>query len=380
MFLDQGLKVLPGDEAFYYRRENDNLVGMISTHVDDFSISGTKSFVQGIIRKIKGILTVSKVEWNCFRFTGIDVKKTARGIEMSMGEYADSLELIKNIRKGKKDELLTKVELKLYRKYTGKFNWLAENCRPDLAFVALQMAKKSNSATLGDLKKINVVIQRIKSKESKVCFKHVGRKEDLKVYGVGDASYRCDGKSIGGTIVLLGNKNTDDAVPLMWKSKTIKQVCHAAKDAETRNLVKLVDDSKYAADQIKILLFGDQKELCSIPVKLFTDSKTTLDSIASTKQIVTKLLRNSIQEFKDRLFDGEVESYSWLETHEMIADMLTKEMKSNEDVEELMLQSRFRQAFSCKNMVKYDQGEIRMFNLCNKLKQGRNVPAEIKDS
>ena len=52
---------------------------------------------------------------------------------------------------------------------------------------------------------------------------------------------------------------------------------------------------------------------------------------------------------------------------EMIADMLAKEMKSNEDVEELMLQSKFKQAFSCKNMVKYDQGEIRMFNLCNKL-------------
>ena len=158
MFSDQGLKVLPGDEAFYYRRENDNLVGMISTHVDDFSISGTKSFVLEIIRKIKGILAMSKVEWNSFRFTGIDVKKTAEGIEMSMSEYADSLEIIKNIRKGKKDECLTKVELKLFRKYTGKFNWLAENCRPDLAFVALHMAKKSNSATLGDLKKINVVI------------------------------------------------------------------------------------------------------------------------------------------------------------------------------------------------------------------------------
>ena len=37
-------------------------------------------------------------------------------------------------------------------------NWPAENCRPDLAITALMMSRKNNSATIGDLKKINHVL------------------------------------------------------------------------------------------------------------------------------------------------------------------------------------------------------------------------------
>ena len=36
-----GLKKLIGDEAVYYKQnENGDLVGMVSTHVDDFSLAG----------------------------------------------------------------------------------------------------------------------------------------------------------------------------------------------------------------------------------------------------------------------------------------------------------------------------------------------------
>ena len=59
---------------------------------------------------------------------------------------------IEEIRKGEKTELLTKIENKMYRKYMGKISWLAENCRPDLTVVALNMARKSSKATLGECK------------------------------------------------------------------------------------------------------------------------------------------------------------------------------------------------------------------------------------
>ena len=50
-----------------------------------------------------------------------------------MADYAGSMQEITELRRAKKDELLTKSELKLYRKFVGKLNWLAENTRPDLA-------------------------------------------------------------------------------------------------------------------------------------------------------------------------------------------------------------------------------------------------------
>ena len=90
----EGLENVKGDEAFY-------LVGMLLTHVDDFSMVGTKGFVEGITKKIQENLTVSKVENNKFRFTGIDVEKIDDTIEISMNDYAESTSVIEEFRKGK---------------------------------------------------------------------------------------------------------------------------------------------------------------------------------------------------------------------------------------------------------------------------------------
>ena len=173
-----------------------------------------------------------------------------------------------------------------------------------MAYTALMMSKKNNSATLGNLRRINHAIKRVKSKESKVSFSSVGPKEDLVVYGLSDASFKADDKSIGGSIIMLGNTSNNSAVPLYWKSKTIAQVCHSAKDAETRSLVKLVDDSKYMAQQLEQLCYGSVNG--RIPVKLFTDSRPTLESIASTRQVEKKFLRNSIADLKSKLEDGSI--------------------------------------------------------------------------
>ena len=116
---------------YYEIDEKGNLEGMISTHVDDFDLAGKERFVEKVTAEIKKALDVSTVEDDCFRFTGIDVKKVENGIEISMDEYARSLEDIK-IRDAKADESLTRDELKVYRKFVGKLNWLAANVRPDM--------------------------------------------------------------------------------------------------------------------------------------------------------------------------------------------------------------------------------------------------------
>ena len=93
-----------------------------------------------------------------------------------MEDYADSIEDIKEIRKVKKDVPLTKIELKSFRKYVGKLNWLAENTRPDLPIWALNLSKQNAKATIGDLKRINQIVKKVKNRQSKVQFTHIGRK------------------------------------------------------------------------------------------------------------------------------------------------------------------------------------------------------------
>merc|ERR1712115_147238 len=85
------LNTLPGDDAVYYQHKNGKLIGMILSHVDDFTIAGTREFVNRIVKGIKRKFTVSKVEENNFRFTRLDVKTNHENIEISMEDYANSI-------------------------------------------------------------------------------------------------------------------------------------------------------------------------------------------------------------------------------------------------------------------------------------------------
>ena len=61
------------------------------------------------------------------------MKSVSDGIEISMEDYSRSLKRITEIRKtDDRNESLTKLEMKLYRKMTRKIAWLANSTRPDL--------------------------------------------------------------------------------------------------------------------------------------------------------------------------------------------------------------------------------------------------------
>ena len=82
------LRILDGDEAFYFRHdEKGNLEGMVSSHVDDFILAGTDKYSEVITRKIEEKLDISNLEDNEFRFTGMDVKKDGDVIVASMEDY-----------------------------------------------------------------------------------------------------------------------------------------------------------------------------------------------------------------------------------------------------------------------------------------------------
>ena len=369
MFLEMKFKIIEGDEAFYYLRENDQLRCMILTHVDDFIITGTERYVTEVIRKISEVLTVSKVEYGSFRFTGVDVKQVQGGIEVSMDDYVESLEKNILVRNAKRDDELTKLEMKLYRKMTGKVAWIAENVRPDLCFTALSMSKKSNCATIADLRRLDKVIAKVKENPAKVLFSKVGSYDQVQILGIGDASYKCDDKSVGGNFVLLGNLQNGKCSPMFWKSKQISRTAHSSKDAETLNMSKLVDDSVSLARQVEILLHGSYKGV--IPVKLYTDSEPTLESIASSKQVERKLLRNTVKDLKDKVLSGEVKSMSWLATEDMLADILTKEKKMSNILKDLLIDNKFQLKNMDFNVVKAVDGELRMFNIRN-----RDIPKD----
>ena len=188
----------------------------------------------------------------------------------------------------------------------------------------------------------------------------VGELKDLIVFGIGDASYKAGEKSIGGSIVLLGSTKTNRVVPLIWKSKLIRQVCHAPKDAETRTMVTVVDVARHTANQVTQMLRGSVKDVERIGVKIFTDSLGTLESIASTKQVERRLLRAAVADLKQKLEENDVICYSWLPDELMIADLLTKEMKDKFGLDDLLKENKLQCIMNQDNYVMASGGEFIM--------------------
>ena len=361
VFKKFGLRKVDGDEALYYKHDSDGeLIGLLSTHVDDFSLAGNKEFLESTTAEIKKHLDVSKIEDGKFRFTGIDIEQMADGsIELSMEEYAESLEDIL-IREDKASEPLDKDELRTLRKYVGKLSWLAANARPDLAVYALNLAKKQKKATLKDLRDINRILTIVRSKKSKIIFRKIGEKEDLCLIGITDASYSTTDNAVSGIIILIGNRKTKAVLPIYWKSGVIRKVCLSPKAAETRSMVKIVDDSVSLARQISLLLNVNLK------VKEFTDSRPLLESLGSSGQIEEKLLRQSIASLKQCLEEGEVEQYSWISGKEIVADIFTKQGSERSTLDEILSKNEFRHSLSTDNIVTFEDGEIKIANLITK--------------
>ena len=67
--------------------------------------------------------------------------------------------------------------------------------------------------------------------------------------------------------------------------------------------------------------------------------RETLESMASSKQIERKTLRMTVVDLKERLVDGNIYPYSWLPTKYMWADMMTKEMKIPQALEDVIMKN-----------------------------------------
>ena len=113
-------------------------------------------------------------------------------------------------------------------------------------------------------------------------------------------SYNQESHSVAREIFMLASKSKKLVSPMYWKSGVIRKICSSPKAAETRGVMKLVDDCINMANQTRILLRD------SIKLKVFTDSWPLLESIGSSNQVAEKALRLSVAFLKKNLEDEEV--------------------------------------------------------------------------
>ena len=113
-------------------------------------------------------------------------------------------------------------------------------------------------------------------------------------------------------------------------------------------------------------------------MKIYTDSKALLDSLASTHQIEQRMLRNSIADLKQKLEVKEVQSYEWLTDEDMIADILTKEKVTKDGLDDILINNRLEIVHKGYNEVVEVDGEFMMRN--KKTKDKKNISNDDEDN
>ena len=302
-------------------------------------------------------LKISKVQDQQFRFCGVDVALENGVISLSLEEYAKTVKPIP-IRKGKRSETLTYEEHMAVKRVCGQIGWLAAANRPDLAFAAMKLATYTNKSTLKDLRYVNLMVEKVQSRDNIMKFEKIGKTEDLIVYGFADASFKFGEKAVGGQYILMGAKGTNKIQSLFWKSKMIRKVVRNAKEAETVNLGTVVDMARHTANQLGQLLFWGRSRQKNLEVEVFIDNAATLDSIASSKQVERRLLRNDVEYLKQMLEFGEIASFKWIQDELMISDVLTKDKKQKIGLDDILARNRLDVVTKDEDKVVYHDGEF----------------------
>ena len=76
--------------------------------------------------------------------------------------------------------------------------------------------------------------------------------------------------------------------------------------------------------QLKQLQTGEHHEQ-PVPFKAFTVSESLTESIKSTKQVDEGSMRLHVERLKDFRIHKDIQSITWVPTHAMLADVLTKD-------------------------------------------------------
>ena len=323
---------------FLWFDENGKLYGMLISHVDDFAFSGTEEFHRNVIVVLVASLKVGSYEKDCFQYLGLQFQQSYKGISIHQTKYIDSIEpvVLENQRLKDDAKELTPDELMGLKRLSGQMNWVVTQTRPDVSFDVCSMSNTGKRPKVKLIKEANRALKKMRNNTLCLHFPPLGDPEYLEVLAFSDATYASlvDGSSQGGHIVLLKGQN-DFVVPISWQSKKLNRVTKSPLASEALAVNEAADTGYLIASMLTEML-----NLSSLPVvHCFTDSKSLVENLESTKVVSDKRLRVDVARLRQMVERKEV-CLHWVEGCDQIADSLTKRGASFQKLFEVLKESK----------------------------------------
>ena len=309
------------DTAVFRWYENNNLLGAVVLHVDDFLFAGTDLFHQKVTEQVATKFDIGMRKTNAFKYVGLNVCKVNGEIVLQQDEYVNELQEL-DVELSRDDTALTKEEMRLLREITGQLLWISSQTRPDISFDTLEMSVSRNHASMKTLKRCIKVIKKTKEQSSKLVFRPIGEQIALHVYA--DAGF-CNlpdnvSSTAGFMIMVVGEKGN---CLLDWGLSKIKRKVSSTLEAEVLALKEALNNSIYLGSLMTEFLCNEFAQN-KVSIIGFTDNRPTEQNIRSTKQVKEKRLRIDIGEIQRMLTDIEINDVKWVPSEKQIADIMTK--------------------------------------------------------
>ena len=190
--IELGCKRLSTDPAmFYWHEEDGKLGGIVSWHVDDKVSCGSANFYEKVLTPLMEAFTFGSTAEGKYRCLGWNVLHRKDDIMVSQEDYITTkvqfLEVETRGRGGQ--EKLGEADATEVRGAIGKLRWLADQCRPDIAYHLLELSVQAHSPTYETVKLLNKTVAMVKNRPYSIRYSKL-TKSQWKLSVFADASLR----------------------------------------------------------------------------------------------------------------------------------------------------------------------------------------------
>ena len=308
------------DEAMFIWHDQNRLIGLLDSHVDDFVYCGTPKWHETVITPLFETFNIRESHSGSFKYVGLNVVQNNETVMIDQNVYIKKLEFIpiSAERAKQRDETLTDVEKKNLRSLSGQLLWATTQTRIDSAFNACMISNYGKNPTVNTILLANKAVKKMQSVNVKLLFPNLGDVSKLEIITFADAAHANlpSGASQGGLIVFLAGNGK--LAPITWQSRKLLRVTKSPFAAETMVQAEVAD--------IGVLIGKMVAELYHVPmpvVRCHTDSKSLVDHLVTSHIIQDARLRVDIARIREMVKLSEI-NMRWVPKEEQLADSLTK--------------------------------------------------------
>ncbi|CAJ1448790.1 unnamed protein product, partial [Effrenium voratum] len=340
------------ESALLFLYVENSLQGIMITHVDDLFAAGEGKAYDESLKVLEKELHLTIKRGN-FRFCGKDlVQHPDYKIELIQKEAIGTIEyqVLDKHRRIVPNSPLSKEGISQFRALIGSMGWVTRQTRPDL-MVNVSMASQSMSRPrVRDVIELNKALKMLKdTADAKMCFCPNDQLtlSDTIVFVCADSSHANAETKAGekvksqcGYVVGLAHKDlaTDKEVPVLLlgaQASAIERVCRSTLAAESNAFLMGAEAADYVRSLLMEMLHPDEKlinlesEYVKRMLLVLTDAKSLESTIVKDAgQPTEKRVKVLVAQIKQLLgfdgFEGDNAMVKWLDTSQMLADVLTK--------------------------------------------------------